>query len=86
MENPEDPLDKEIDFSDGIRGTRRQHHEILKELKEEIVSLLHQWSPSRDRSDYQCAFCGENPSTNIVGINHLDTCVGRKWEKILWGL
>lgn len=52
---------------------------ILHEMREEILSLQHQWSPSPDRADYECAFCGRNPPTNRDMINHKDNCVGVKY-------
>jgi hypothetical protein len=58
--------------------------ELLEELRDDLGSLLHQWSPHRDRADYICAFCGESPRTNNSDINHLDTCLGRKLERALW--
>lgn len=58
--------------------------ETMEELKDDLHSLLHHWSPHRDRADYICVFCGESPRTNNSDIKHLDSCLGRKLEQELW--
>lgn len=58
--------------------------ELLREFDtDHLGSLLHQWAPCDNSSDYQCAFCGERANTNHGDITHREDCFGVKLREAL---
>lgn len=56
---------------------------VLKRLKDELPSMMRQWAPCDNDSDYQCAFCSKRANTNVGDITHTDDCLGMALEREL---
>lgn len=49
---------------------------LLEQLRDELPSLMRQYSPSDNQSDYECAFCHNRADTNQGDVAHADDCLG----------
>ena len=54
-----------------------------EELSEAIISLMHNWHPRDNASDYCCEFCGNTASSNKGDITHGLYCKGQKFLDML---
>lgn len=57
--------------------------EVADEMAAAIESLLDQWAPCRDSSDYKCAWCGKRAENNGLMVKHEPDCKGEKFANIL---
>jgi hypothetical protein len=59
--------------------------DIADELADKIASLMHNWSPCDNSSDYICEFCSRRANGNHGSIDHADDCSGKKYYAALTG-
>ena len=57
--------------------------ELVNELEAALPDLMHKWAPNRDRADYECVFCDENPPRNDGQFAHSQDCLGVKLEEAI---
>lgn len=57
--------------------------ETLDEFKDMLPTLLHNYDPNPQSSDYECVFCFQRSDTNQGTIDHKANCLGIRLSKVL---